>query len=84
MRTTVLVILLAASPVSAALADPASRLKPDYTTPSGKVLPVKPVKGPSDGNSGAGYGPDFVKVEGSGTCVKVGGGVSVDVGVAPH
>jgi hypothetical protein len=78
-------MVAAASFASAALADPAGRLKPDYTTPSNKVLPVKPVKGARAGHSCASYGQGFVKVEGTGTCVKVGGSVSVGVGGGvPH
>jgi hypothetical protein len=41
---------------------------------------VLPLKGASSGNSCAAYGPGFVKVAGSDTCVKAGGAVSVDVG----
>jgi hypothetical protein len=81
MRTIALLILAAASSLSAALADPAGRQKPNYATPPSKDLPVK---GASAGNSCAGYGPDFVKVEGTGTCVKVSGAVSVDIGASPH
>ena len=82
MRTIVLVMLVAASSAAAALAEPAGRHKPGYSTPPSKVLPVK---GASAGHSCAGYGPGFVKVEGTGTCVKVGGAVSIGVGGAvPH
>lgn len=82
MRTIVLLGLVAASSASAALAGPAGRQKPDYSTPPSKVLPLK---GASAGNSCAGYGPGFVKVEGTGTCVKVGGAVRIDAGgAAPH
>jgi hypothetical protein len=85
MRNIVLLMVAAASSASAALADPAGRLNRDYTTPSSKVLPVKPVKGASAGHSCASYGQGFVKVEGTGTCVKVGGAVRVDVGGGmPH
>jgi hypothetical protein len=40
------------------------------------------VKGASSGNSCAAYGPGFTKVEGTDTCVKLGGAVSVEVGGA--
>jgi len=72
MRT---IVLLAASSASTALADPAGRPKLD-TPPPSKVLPMK---GASAGNSCAAYGPGFMKVEGSDTCVKIGGAVRVDV-----
>lgn len=82
MRTIVLVILLVASSAAAARAEPAGRRKLDYSTPTSKVLPVK---GASAGNSCASYGPGFAKVEGTGTCVKVGGAVRIDGGgAAPH
>jgi hypothetical protein len=74
MALGLLIAALSASPV---LADPAGRPKLDYATPPGKVLPLK---GESAGNSCAAYGPGFTKVEGSDTCVKVGGAVRIDVG----
>ena len=43
----------------------------------GKLLPVKRAHA---GNSCAAYGPGFVKVEGTETCVKIGGAVSIGVG----
>jgi hypothetical protein len=58
---------------------PGSIQKPDRTTPSAKVLPVKPA---TSANSCAAYGAGFVKLEGSETCVKVGGAVSVGVGTS--
>jgi Porin subfamily len=76
MRTIVFVMLLAASSASAALADPAGRPKLDYATPPSKLLPLK---GASAGNSCSEYGPGFMKVAGTDTCVKVGGAVRVDV-----
>jgi hypothetical protein len=81
MRTIAFFMLAVASFLSAAEADPAGRQKPNYATPPSRDLPVK---GASAGNSCAGYGPDFVKVEGTGTCVKVSGAVSVDAGAARH
>ncbi|HVX77637.1 MAG TPA: hypothetical protein VHB49_16000 [Bradyrhizobium sp.] len=77
MRTVVLLMLFAAIAASTALADPAGRRKPDYATPWSKTLPVK---GASTGRSCAAYGPGFVKAEGSDTCIKLGGAVSVGVG----
>jgi hypothetical protein len=46
--------------------------KPDGA--SGKLLPLKRA---TSSNSCAAYGPGFVKLEGTETCVKVGGAVSV-------
>ncbi len=76
MRTIILLMFVAASSASMALADPAGHPKLDYATPPSHVLPLK---GASTGNSCAAYGPGFTKVEGTDTCVKVGGAVRVDV-----
>jgi hypothetical protein len=76
MRTIMLLMLVAVSSASVALADPAGRQKLDYATPPSKVLPVK---GARAGNSCAEYGTGFTKVEGTDTCVKVGGAIRVDV-----
>jgi len=48
-------------------------------SPAGKVLPLK---GPAGAKPCAAYGPGFVWVEGSGTCVKFGGAIDVGVGVS--
>ena len=45
--------------------------------PAGKLLPLK---GVARDNSCAEYGVGFVRVEGSGTCVKVSGSVSIEAG----
>jgi len=66
-------------PASSALAEQPGIQKSDKAALSGKVLPLK---GASSGNSCAAYGPGFVKVAGSDTCVKVGGAASVDVGTS--
>jgi hypothetical protein len=44
---------------------------------SGKVLPLK---GTATANSCAAYGAGFVKVEGTDTCVQIGGSIGVGVG----
>ena len=46
---------------------------------SGKVLPLK---GARSANSCAEYGAGFVKVEGTNTCMKIGGAISVGAGVS--
>ncbi|HTE96165.1 MAG TPA: porin [Bradyrhizobium sp.] len=38
------------------------------------------MKGAAAGNSCAAFGPGFVKVDGTETCVKIGGAVSIGVG----
>jgi hypothetical protein len=76
MRTVLLAMLLLALPASAALAQQSSPHKPDKATPPDKLLPLK---GTASGNSCAAFGPGFVKVEGSGTCIKIGGATSIGV-----
>jgi hypothetical protein len=78
MRKSLLVIaalLLASS----AQAEQPGVQRSDPTAASGKTLPLK---GASSANSCAAYGPGFVKVAGSDTCVKVGGAIGVDVGTS--
>ena len=77
MRNTLLAIVIAVLPASAALAEPLGNQKPNKSANSGGLLPVKRA---GSGNSCAAYGPGFVEVEGSETCVKVGGAVSIGVG----
>jgi hypothetical protein len=79
MRKSLLVIAALLLPASSALAEQPGIQKSDKAALSGKVLPLK---GGSSGNSCAAYGPGFVKVAGSDTCVKVGGAVWVDVGAS--
>ena len=74
MRNILLAIVLAVLPASAALSD---GQKPDKPAAKGKLLPVKPA---GSGNACAAYGAGFVKVEGSDTCVRVGGALSIGAG----
>jgi Porin subfamily len=75
MRETVLVVaLLLVSPVAA---DPYRAAQPATSAAPAKTLPLK---GATSVNSCAAYGPGFVKVDGTDTCVKIGGSVSVGVG----
>ena len=79
MRKSLPVIVALLLPVSSALAEQPGLQKSDRTIPSGKTLPLK---GASSANSCAAYGAGFVKLEGSDTCVKVGGVISVGVGTS--
>jgi hypothetical protein len=79
MRKSLLVIAALLLPASGAQAEQPGIQKPDKTTPPAKMLPLKRA---TSANSCAAYGPGFVKLEGSETCVKVGGAVSVDVGTS--
>lgn len=55
-----------------------SRRKPAAERPTADT-PAKPVTR-SKTTSCADYGPGFVAVEGTGTCVKIGGSIGVDAG----
>jgi hypothetical protein len=76
MRTFFLAMLVAIVSGSAVLADPASRPKLDYATPPDRLPPAK---SSATSNPCAAFGPGFVKVEGTDTCIKVGGSFRVDV-----
>jgi hypothetical protein len=73
MRTIVSVIVLAVLSVSAASAQQSRDSKP------AKSLPLRPAKAAA--NPCAEYGPGFVRIEGSSTCMKIGGSLGVGVGV---
>jgi Porin subfamily len=72
VRGLFLAILLAALPVCHASAQQSGQ-----QVKAPKVKPRHPVKV----NSCAMYGPGFVKIEGSNTCIKIGGSISVEGGV---
>ena len=78
MRNILLAIVAAALlPASIALAEQPSDRKPDKPAGTGRLLPLK---GAAAGNSCAAFGPGFVRVDGTETCVKIGGAVSIGVG----
>lgn len=64
--------LLSASSVSA------QQFRDDKPGKSAKTLPLRPPKAAA--NPCAEYGAGFARVEGSSTCVKIGGSFSVGVG----
>jgi hypothetical protein len=70
--------ILAVLCATSAFAESARPLKLD--TPASSDKPV-PLKGKASSNSCAAYGPGFVKVEGTNTCVQIGGSISVGAGV---
>jgi hypothetical protein len=63
---------------SSAFAESSRKLKLD--TPAGTDRPA-PLKGKPSSKACAAYGPGFVKIEGTDTCVQVGGSISVGAGV---
>jgi hypothetical protein len=78
MRKAFLLAIVVVVPASTALTGPSRSQRLDKpTTTSGKALPVKRA---GTSNSCATYGPGFVKVEGTETCVKIGGAISIGVG----
>jgi Porin subfamily len=79
MRTILLAIVVASLAAPVAAAEPADRLPSGRAVvSSGKLLPLK---GGRAGNSCAAYGPGFAKVDGTDTCVKIGGTVSIGASV---
>ena len=77
MRCFSLLVLLVPLLAPAAGAEP--RTKSAFEP--GPVKPL-PLKGATSGHSCAAFGPGFVKVEGSDTCVKLGGAIQIDAGTS--
>ena len=79
MRNILLAIMVAAMlPVSMALAEPSG----DQKRSKQSAVPDRllPTKGAGAADSCAAYGPGFVKVAGTETCVKLGGGIGIESG----
>jgi hypothetical protein len=79
MRNILLAIVIAMLPASMVAAEPSGAQKLDKAAPPTRLLPVK---GAGAGNPCAAYGPGFTKLDGTDTCVKIGGAVSIEVGGA--
>ena len=79
MRKSLLVMMAVALASVAAAAEQPRLQKSDKAATSGKLLPVKR---PSSANACAEYGAGFVKIEGTNTCMKIVGAVSVGAGVS--
>jgi hypothetical protein len=77
MRNILLAIMVAVLPLWSASAEPSGGQKPDKLGSPDRLLPVKRS---GAANSCAAYGAGFVKLEGTDTCVKIGGAVSIGVG----
>jgi hypothetical protein len=76
MRTIFPVILLAVLSASAASAQQFREGKPAKPA---KSLPLRPARAAA--NPCAEYGAGFARIEGSSTCIKIGGSVGVGAGV---
>lgn len=66
-------------PSIATAAEQPRRQNPDKAAPSGKVLPLKRS---GSANACAEYGAGFVRIEGSNSCVKIGGATSIGGGIS--
>jgi hypothetical protein len=75
MRTIVPVIIVAVLSASAASAQQSRDGKPNRPA---KSLPLRP---PKAANACAEYGAGFVRIEGSSTCIQIGGSVGIGAGV---
>ena len=79
MRNYVLVIVALVLPMAGAFAEQPRLPTSGKAAPSGKLLPLKSAR---PANSCADYGAGFVRIEGTNTCMKMGGAISVGVGVS--
>jgi hypothetical protein len=77
MRNILLRIAVAMLPATFASAEPSKHPKLARPSASGRPLPTR---GAGAGNSCAAYGPGFVRIEGTATCMKIGGAISIGVG----
>jgi hypothetical protein len=76
MRNTLIALVIVALSVASALAEPSNPNKRDQ--PAAAAKPT--AKHAAPGNPCSAFGLGFVKVDGSETCVKIGGAVSVGAG----
>jgi hypothetical protein len=79
MRKSLLVMMAVVLPSVTAVAEQPRPPKPDKAATPGKLLPLKRS---NSANACAEYGAGFVKIEGTNTCIKIGGAVSVGAGVS--
>jgi hypothetical protein len=83
MKKSILVIVAVLSMPAVLLAIvPVAAQSAGTPGPYGSTAPTRqlPVKGAKSANSCAAYGPGFIKVEGTDSCVKIGGALSVGAG----
>jgi hypothetical protein len=79
MRNILLAISVAVLPGTIAMAEPTRGKKPDKPPASGRHVPLK---GAGAYNACATYGAGFVKIEGTETCMKIGGAIGISVGTS--
>ncbi|MFB6449128.1 hypothetical protein [Bradyrhizobium tunisiense] len=75
MRTPLLILISLLT--TSAVAEPL-RLPLAERPQAGTTVPLKGAPGKARAGSCATYGPRFVMVEGTGTCVQIGGSISID------
>jgi hypothetical protein len=76
-KLLLMIAVTALLPASSAAAEPLRLQKSDKSISAARQLPLK---GARTGDFCAAYGAGFVRVDGTQTCVKIGGAVSVGVG----
>jgi hypothetical protein len=79
MQKSLLVMIAVVLPTAGAFAEQARLPKSGKAATSGKTLPLKRA---TSANSCAEYGAGFVKIEGTNTCMKIGGAFSLGAGVS--
>ena len=79
MRKSLFVMMAGVLASAAAAAEQPRPQKADRAATSGRLLPLKRS---NSANACAEYGAGFVRIEGTNTCMKIGGAVSVGAGVS--
>jgi hypothetical protein len=79
MRKSLLIMMAVVLASVAAAAEQPRPRKADGAATSGKLLPLKRS---NSANACAEFGTGFVRIEGTSTCIKIGGAVSVGAGVS--
>ena len=79
MRKSLLIMMAVALASAATAAEQPRPRKADRAATSGQLLPMKRS---NSANACAEYGAGFVRIEGTNTCMKIGGAVSVGAGVS--
>jgi hypothetical protein len=81
MRNILLAIaLVALLPASVALGEQPRGQKSDKRADKALAGKPLPIKGAGNSNSCAAYGPGFVRIDGTETCMKIGGAISIGAG----
>jgi len=76
MRKIIIAVIAAGLPICVAAAEQPGQQPSQQPRKPPASATLRPIRD----NPCAAYGPGFVKVEGSSTCVKIGGSVSVEAG----